>query len=64
MDWRKLHSFSVLAQELHFRKAAEKLFISQPALSRQIRELEADLGLTLLDRDNRNVQLNRAGRYL
>ena len=64
MDWRKLHSFRVLASELHFRKASEKLFISQPALSKQIRELEAGLGLTLIVRDNRNVRLNRAGVYL
>lgn len=64
MEIRKLQSFQVLAGELHFRKAAEKLYISQPALSRQIRELEDELGVRLLDRDNRNVQLTQAGQYL
>jgi DNA-binding transcriptional LysR family regulator len=64
MDSRKLHYFEVLAGELHFRKAAEKLFITQPALTRQIRELEDDLGVLLFERNNRNVRLTRAGTFL
>ncbi|MCB0669313.1 MAG: LysR family transcriptional regulator [Saprospiraceae bacterium] len=64
MDLRRLEYFGVLAEELHFRKAAEKLYISQPALSRQIQELEFELGISLFERNNRNVQLTPAGRYL
>lgn len=64
MDFRRLDYFGVLAEELHYRKAAEKLYISQPALSRQIRELEAEMGAMLFERSNRRVGLTAAGRYL
>lgn len=64
IEFRNLHSFLVLAEELHFRKAAEKLFISQPGLSKQIKHLEAQLGVKLLDRDRRNVRLTEGGEYL
>jgi DNA-binding transcriptional LysR family regulator len=53
-----------LAEELHFRKAAEKLFISQPGLSRQIKQMENDLGVTLFERHNRKVALTSTGKYL
>lgn len=64
IDLKYLQSFRVLAQELHFRKAAEKLYISQPGLSKQIQQLETQLGVTLLERDRRKVQLTPSGEYL
>lgn len=64
IELRHLNSFLVLAEELHFRNAAEKLFISQPGLSKQIQQLEGHLGVTLLERDRRNVRLTNGGRYL
>ena len=64
MELRRLRYFHVLARELHFRKAAEKLFIVQPALSRQVKELEAELGVVLLQRTKRSVTLTPAGAYL
>ncbi len=64
IEFRHLHYFKVVANELHFRKAAEKLFITQPALSRQIQQLEEYIGAELLIRDKRNVSLTKAGEYL
>lgn len=64
IELKYLQSFRVLAQELHFRKAAEKLYISQPGLSKQIQHLEKQLGVTLLERDRRNVRLTPCGEYL
>ncbi len=64
MELRHIKYFLVLAEELHFRRAAEKLFIAQPALSRQIKDLEEQLGTVLFKRDKRNVSLTLAGRYL
>jgi DNA-binding transcriptional LysR family regulator len=60
----QLRLFITLAQELHFGRAAERLFMTQPALSRQIRMLEGRLGLTLLDRTSRSVRLTPEGRAL
>lgn len=63
LELRHLRYFQVLGQELHFRKTAEKLYISQPALSKQIQQLESILGLQLFDRHNRKVELTTAGKY-
>lgn len=64
MEFRQLKYFLGVANELHFSKAAEKLFIAQPALSRQIQALEENLGVLLFERDKRNVKLTPAGEYL
>lgn len=64
MDLRQLKYFVVLAEELNFIRAAERLHISQPALTRQIQQLEADLGAQLLTRATRGVKLTTAGMTL
>jgi DNA-binding transcriptional LysR family regulator len=61
MNIRQMRYFSVLGDELHFRRAAARLNVSQPALSRSIQQLEQALGFPLLDRDKRNVALTPAG---
>lgn len=62
IELRHLNYFKALAEELHYRKAAEKLFISQSALSQQIKQLEQYLGHPLFDRNNKRVVLNEAGK--
>ncbi|WP_343565795.1 LysR family transcriptional regulator [Sphingobacterium sp.] len=64
IELRHLLYFKVLAEELHFRKAAERLFIAQPGLSRQIKQLEENYHVTLFERNKRNVSLTEAGSYL
>jgi DNA-binding transcriptional LysR family regulator len=64
LDLRKLRYFVAVADQLHFGRAAEELYISQPALSRQIRALEQDLGTPLLTRDSHGVTLTDAGKQL
>ena len=65
---RQLRYFLVLAEELNFRRAAERLFITQPPLSRQIRQLEEALGAPLLLRQRsgpeRGVHLTTEGHWL
>lgn len=61
MDIRHLRYFCVLAEQLHFTKAALLLNVAQPALSHQIKQLEEELGTQLVERTNRRVRLTAAG---
>lgn len=61
MDLRQLKSFIAVAEELHFRRAAERLGMAQTALSSQVRSLEEELGFPLLFRTTRHVSLTQAG---
>ncbi|ATS25163.1 LysR family transcriptional regulator [Xanthomonas phaseoli pv. phaseoli] len=62
MELRHLRCFVVLAEELHFTRAAERLHIEQSPLSRTIKELEDDLGALLFNRDRRGTRLTDAGK--
>jgi DNA-binding transcriptional LysR family regulator len=64
MTIQQIRYFLVLAQELHFWRTSEKVYISQSSLSRQIQMLEDELGIKLLERDKRNVKLTDAGSFL
>src|SRR5262245_19167057 len=62
MELRHLRYFVGVASEVNFTKAARKLRVAQPALSRQIQDLEHELGVKLLERSRRGVQLTDAGK--
>ena len=61
MELRHLRYFATVGELLNFTKAAQRLRVAQPALSRQIRDLESDLGVQLLERVPRAVKLTDAG---
>ena len=64
IDLRHLRCFTVVAEELHFRRAAEILNIAQPALTRTINNLEEEIGIELFERTTRKVKLTPAGSIL
>ena len=64
IEFRHIKYFLAVAKDLHFRKAAERLFISQPGLSRKIKQMEDDLGISLFKRHNRKVVLTKSGKFL
>lgn len=64
MKIQQIRYFLVLADELHFWRASEKLYTSQSNLSRHIQSLEDEMGVKLFERDKRNVELTAAGRFL
>ena len=64
MELRQLKYFVAVAEELHFRRAAERCFVAQPAVSEQVRKLEQEVGAKLLDRTNHSVSLTEAGKAM
>jgi DNA-binding transcriptional LysR family regulator len=64
MELRQLKYFIAVAEALNFRKAAERLHITQPSVSRKVRQLEEELGVTLLIRDRNQVYLSDVGRVV
>lgn len=64
MNIKQLHSFLILCDELHYGRAASRLFITQPSLSQQIKQLESSLKTILFKRKGRGIKLTKAGIIL
>lgn len=64
LETKQLRYFAAVAEELHFGRAATRLHIAQPALSRQIRKIEDHVGVRLFERTQRRVELTPAGKVL
>ncbi|NJM52659.1 MAG: LysR family transcriptional regulator, partial [Blastocatellia bacterium] len=64
MELWQLRTFSIVAKTLHFTRAAEELNLSQPAVSHQIKSLEAEIGEPLFLRDKEGVSLTKAGQTM
>jgi len=64
MELRHLRYFAAIARHLSFSRAAEELHVSQPPLSRQIQEMEKELGVALFDRKGKRIELTKAGEFL
>lgn len=62
MNFRQLEVFRMIAEELHFGRAAQRLFIGQPSVSQQLQQLEGEVGVRLVHRSSRSVQLTPAGK--
>ena len=64
MDLEEVQSFVIVAEELHFGRAAERLHLDQSSLSRRVSHLERSFNVPLLDRSSRRVRLTTSGAYL
>src|ERR1700747_647167 len=64
MELRQLRYFVAVGEEQHYGRAAQRLRVAQPALSRQIQNLEEEIGFELFDRLPRGVKINAAGEFL
>ena len=62
MELRHLRYFVAVAEALNFTKAAEKLHLAQPSLTRQVKDLEAEIGVRLVDRSGKHISLTEEGR--